>query len=510
MSDSDRNSSGDSDDESTDHPMYDDYLEEDSLYDRAEVEAALAEVEEEIDETLQVWGAPPDRRILSTITERSETHSSRPVSGAIFGNRPASQSFNNGRSTPVPAIIMPTAHTRSTTEPGARPNTPGRGVSQIIAKFEAKRAVGEAISPFTQGHSRTASAPSGPRSPSPYTLPTSSQTMPTFSTVSRDTGYASSTGYTYSSRSSSPTKSRGGSAVTGPRPPPSGDSRSAASHTHTQSVLSGYSGTYSRTGSIIETFTGLSGTGSLTESTGATPSALSLRRPQSPPRSPITQVTNIVAAWKGKTPVLSKTGRASLTPSPGASENGKRRRSMTPRTVSSRSRRTSDVSSTDGFEQSSANTGAERSHTSAVLPPPFDAAEFGITDEPINVGLLWYLNVHAPLPYRWQRCQAVLYPHMLLLTWIAPGGGRGVVTLDLLNCTEVRTALSPTHPESKDDVGAIAAKEQGYNSRRAGSAMQPGEDGLAEMLSPFHLMYTDGIERLVTANSNPMMLSHIP
>lgn len=87
---------------------------------------------------------------------------------------------------------------------------------------------------------------------------------------------------------------------------------------------------------------------------------------------------------------------------------------------------------------------------------------------------------------------------MLLLTWIAPGGGRGVITLDLLNCTEVRTALSPTHPEARDDVGAIAAKQQAKNAAQGAANTQPGEDGLADMLSPFHLMYTDGIERLGT------------
>jgi hypothetical protein len=49
---------------------------------------------------------------------------------------------------------------------------------------------------------------------------------------------------------------------------------------------------------------------------------------------------------------------------------------------------------------------------------------------------------------------------MLVLSWIAPAGGRGVVTLDLLNCTEVRSVPSPTHPSAADDVGTIAAREQ--------------------------------------------------
>ncbi len=504
----------------------------------------MAQVDEEIDETLEAWSREPsmvdrDRRILSTISERTENQSSRPASGVVSGPRPISSHSNNTRTSQLNSPFPPTTHTRSTTDPTNRPNTPGRGVSQIIAQFEAKRAAGEGVSPFTQGHSRTTSAPAGPRSPSPYALPTTSQTLPTLSALTRDVGYATSgygsvTGYGYTSRSSSPTKSRGGSSVSGPRPPPSGDSRaSPVSHSRAQSDYSGYSGTHSRTGSISETFTGLSGTGSVSDSVA--PSAFSLRRPQTSPRSPITQVTNIVAAWKGKTPVFSKGGRLN---SPSPSDSGRRhgRRSITPRTPRPK-RRASDVSSDTSSVQRPQHTG-DQTNAGAVLPPPFDASEFGIEGEvsvlpfsakrllgspstpgasllsstetndadillpfpfqPINIGLLWYLNVHTPQPYRWQRCQAVLYPHMLLLTWIAPGGGRGIVTLDLLNCTEVRTALSPTHPESRDDVGAVAALQQTANASRGGYGTQPVEDALAETLSPFHLMYSDGIERLGT------------
>ena len=112
--------------------------------------------------------------------------------------------------------------------------------------------------------------------------------------------------------------------------------------------------------------------------------------------------------------------------------------------------------------------------------------------QPLRIGLLWYLNVHASPPYRWQRCQAVLYPNMLLLSWIAQGGGRGIVTLDLLNCTEVRSVASPTHPSAQDDVGTIAAKAQTANAQAEGF----GELGLLETLCPFQLFYGDGVERL--------------
>ena len=86
--------------------------------------------------------------------------------------------------------------------------------------------------------------------------------------------------------------------------------------------------------------------------------------------------------------------------------------------------------------------------------------------QPLRIGPLWYLIVHATPPYRWQRCQAILYPNMLLLSWIAQGAGRGIVTLDLLNCTEVRSVASPTHPSSQDDV---ATKVQTVNAQAEGS-----------------------------------------
>ncbi|KAH9972889.1 hypothetical protein BGW80DRAFT_1560888 [Lactifluus volemus] len=87
-------------------------------------------------------------------------------------------------------------------------------------------------------------------------------------------------------------------------------------------------------------------------------------------------------------------------------------------------------------------------------------------------------------------CQAVLYPNMLLLSWIAQGGGRGIVTLDLLTCTEVRSVALPTHSSAQDDVGTIAARV------KTASAQGFGELGLMETLCPFQLFYSDGVERL--------------
>ena len=47
-------------------------------------------------------------------------------------------------------------------------------------------------------------------------------------------------------------------------------------------------------------------------------------------------------------------------------------------------------------------------------------------------------------------------------------GRHGIVTLGLLNCTEVRSVASPTHPSSQDDVGTIAVKAQTVNAQVKG------------------------------------------
>lgn len=81
---------------------------------------------------------------------------------------------------------------------------------------------------------------------------------------------------------------------------------------------------------------------------------------------------------------------------------------------------------------------------------------------------------------------------MLLLSWIAPGGGRGIVTLDLLNCTEVRSVPSPTHSSAREDVGTIAALAQSDES---------DTQSLMELLCPFQLLYGDGVERLAAESA---------
>lgn len=93
---------------------------------------------------------------------------------------------------------------------------------------------------------------------------------------------------------------------------------------------------------------------------------------------------------------------------------------------------------------------------------------------------------------------------MLLLSWIAPGGGRGIVTLDLLNCTEVRSVPSPLHPSAREDVGTVAARAQSEEGW-AGTSGAEGTGGqgqsLMELLCPFQLLYADGVERLAAESA---------
>lgn len=90
----------------------------------------------------------------------------------------------------------------------------------------------------------------------------------------------------------------------------------------------------------------------------------------------------------------------------------------------------------------------------------------------------------------------MLYRHVLVLTWITQTGARGTVTLDLLNCTEVQSVPSPTHALARDDIGTIAARRQSENAQRGGPGAMPGDLSIMEILTPFHLLYSDGVERV--------------
>ncbi|KAF8128709.1 hypothetical protein EV363DRAFT_412554 [Boletus edulis] len=493
---------------------YDSYTEENSIEERGEVEAALTDLDNELDSTedlLTEWsrgtgpssytGTTPsystsldthsiyirEGNRLSTISERTENIPSRPISYLRDGVRPSSSTPEGPRlSAHRHGAASPGHfHTRSATDMVSdRPV--GRRTGDLIAFFEDRAAPSDT----SFGHSRTSSMPDNrvhsPFFPHSQSTPyMSSTTGPGYTT----TGYGTSTGY--GSRPSSPAKSKAGSTLSSASSvsePLSSSSllappRATTSRNDTQLSPSDFASTFSNTFAEAR---------SATSSPAISPTVSPLRRPQTSPRSPLASVRNIVAAWKERTPALGKAKSSTESSvSPVIKSDG----------VFGLRRRASRVER--GQQHASENTGdghnpptTPKSVNSNIIPPPFDMAELGAyardSREPLRKGDLWYLNVHSGPPYCWQRCEALLYPHMLLLSWIAPGGGRGVVTLDLLNCTEVRSVPSPSHPSAKEDVGTIAARAQ---------IAEGNCPPLMELLCPFQLLYSDGVERLAAESA---------
>ena len=389
------------------------YSEDDSIRDAAEVEAALSALDDELDQTedaLTEWSrassATPssylsgsasspsftattssyipftntlrDGRILSTITERTENPSSRPTSHnlSVPGSRPVSDALRRSGTS---------FHSRGATEPGPSASTPSRRTGQLIAFFEDKSSTSDdssrSYSPFS--HRRTGSVPAGPRSPSPYTQ--TSQSIPTFGSTTY--GYGSSGG----SRPSSPSKSWVSQSQSytssGPSrsllsPPPRSSTAALDSELeshHTPSATPTYSNTFSSTSfTATDTNTPTQGT--------------SLRRPQASPRSPLSSVRNIVAAWRSRSPSDDKSSQVSsnksstdVTPEEGffsirrrAERGSQRERAATGGESSSSTLRTIDSlqSQEDANVPSTPRTTISLA-SSGTVPPPLDLAELG-------------------------------------------------------------------------------------------------------------------------------------
>ena len=344
---------------------------------------------------------------LSRITELTEE--SRPASTAFSGiSRPVVTTPDNFRRS---AFLAGTTslHSRSSTEPTSDRTLPIPGrLGELIAVYESQ-SPGSGL-----GHSRTASTP-GQRSSSPM-FGTSQSTTTGY-------GYGSTTGY--GSRPSSPSKS--GSAFSGThpefrssllslpvRPTTTSGFRSVASTTEskTQSYTtasftmtpSAFSNTITQTGSYttpnteLKTITGSDDT--FTRGT-VTPTAI-LRRQQSPPRSPLASVRNIVALWKERTPASARTEKSSVSPPspsrpapppppppPPATHDeglyGIRRRVEGARARMRESRGVGPSTTTPvrptsqemgNKERDSSSTRSGRSGRSNVFPPGFDLSEF--------------------------------------------------------------------------------------------------------------------------------------
>ena len=332
---------------------------------------------------------------LSRITERTEE--SRPASTAFSGiSRPAAATPDNFRRSAFFAGTT-SLHSRSSTEPTSDRTLPIPGrLGELIAVFESQ-SPGQGLS-----HSRAASTP-GQRSSSPM-FGTSQYTTTGY-------GYGSTTGY--GSRPSSPSKS--GSAFSGThaspefrssllsppvKPTTTNGPRSVASTTEsrtrsytTASFTMTPSNTITQTGSYttpntdLKTITGSEDT--FTRDT-VTPTVV-LRRPQSPPSSPLALIRNSVALWKERTPASARTEQSSVSPpSPSrpallaAHDEGIRRvegararmresRGAGPSTRTPIRPTSQEVGSQ---ERDGSSTESGRSGRSNVFPPGFDLSEF--------------------------------------------------------------------------------------------------------------------------------------
>jgi hypothetical protein len=396
------------------------YTEDESNRDAAEVEAALSALDDELDQTedaLTEWSrassATPssylsgsasspattssyipftntlrDGRILSTITERTENPSSRPTSHhlSVPGSRPVSDAIRHS------GVSF---HSRGATEPGPSNTTPSRRTGDLIAFFEDKSSTSDTSSrshsPFN--HRRTGSVPAGPRSPSPYTQ--TSQSIPTFGSTTY--GYGSSGG----SRPSSPSKSwisqsqsytSSGPSRSFLTPPPR--SRTAPQDSEFESYH-----TSSGTPTYSNTFSSASFTATDTDTT---PQGTSLRRPQASPRSPLTSVRNVVAAWRSRSPSDDKQSQVSsnrssdVTPEEGFFSIRRRGERAVMGGESSSTFRTSDSLQSQGDANVPSTPRTTISvASSGTVPPPLDLAELGTFAKGSKEVSLFLSSVHG-------------------------------------------------------------------------------------------------------------------
>lgn len=349
-------------------PPDDDEEADNSLTDSAEVEAVLASLDNEIDTTqnaLREWSSHTldpfnfQPRPLSMITERTEDPISRNTSmrTSAFGPPPPdtpASGVHRAEQHLMPRSLTPSSlthsHSRTPADPGSRNpspdrslrHTPRRRAGDLIAFYEDKSTdSSSSLSSLGQIRSTT------PRSPT-FTTFTPSQTLPSFSRAASDAptpSYSSvprsTTLPTITSRSLSPTKS---SATL-------------------SSLLSPVRGQ-----GPIESRPVASTTPTLTKRPSRVPSQ---------PRSPLSSVRNIVAAWKERTPSLGKSSNPPSTTTTTGEEGffsirrrdvGDTDRSLPPLPHESLSLQNSNGNGNGRKSVASAGSGSK---------PPFDLAELG-------------------------------------------------------------------------------------------------------------------------------------
>ncbi|KAJ7756964.1 hypothetical protein B0H16DRAFT_1537552 [Mycena metata] len=428
----------------TDAPDDDSYTDSNSL---EEVEATLNDLDDEIDNTISQWSSnsnsnsytgspsfvslpsfaspPLANTRLSRITERTEETGSRPTSRAIFPSSPV-------------------RHSRGSTEPGLPP--PGRA-TELIAVFEAAPGPVRTTTPgpstsharaastpdaYPQGfHSTFGSRPASPTKGARVTSPgtPSSRTRPSMGTLlsgppmsGRATSpSASTTGYS-SPSTRTDTFTRTGT-DTGTFTP---------SNTYSYSITNTNtpSNTYTNTQTTTNTNTY---TTSTQTHTTTTPPA-SLRRPaQGSPRSPLASVRQhrrvvffilLLFKWGdgrdggageerwgecGQPPAAAAPYAGGGRGNSPRDDNGNESPSRRGSTPSLRR-----ASAGDALLARQASVGSSLRRASGSKKGGLNVAELSAyaqsSEPPLHIGLLWFLNVHAAAPYRWQRCPPLPAP----------------------------------------------------------------------------------------------------
>lgn len=359
------------------------------------------------------------RARLSRITERTEEPSTRPSSAAYSTNVLRRSALLGG-------------HSRAATDPSGDNTLPPPGrATQLISIFESQTS---ASSPGS--HSRSASTP-GFRAESPRYGPRSASPTKTMSTSST-TSYGSYIGSTLESRPntssllsppSRPFTSTGTRTLSGTHSRTYSDSNvesTAAPYTETgtpytygsQTITDNRTYDDSRTfdsrtydsRTTTNTYTEATSTPTATSwtptatsrtPTGPTTTNTTLRRPQASPRSPLTNVRNIVAMWKERSPVAGGPGSPEKSPTklkPGKVENltkSKAEESDEPDDglggIRRRMQRARERDGLRGVSPSGSGNfrdsrSSMRSRKSGVLPPGFDLSQFSAytqSDDPV-------------------------------------------------------------------------------------------------------------------------------
>ncbi|KAG8851671.1 hypothetical protein FRB96_009167 [Tulasnella sp. 330] len=437
----------------------------------------------------------PVRRLAQFFEEKTDGSSSgSPSSYTRSASTPFQSPFSNSRSMPsLSSVAHQTTSYAQTSSYARSPTMPSLSATIPAASTTRSPFTNSVLSPATTTMRSPLTISSRAMSPvRPFASSETSRAFTASDTVrpfaSSETSRPISPTKTQSSssqtktRSSSPTKPRTMSSLVSFRSitPPSVSQSALSPSTATATLDKGRSPFTSSVRSLVAAWKDRT-TPSITSSFGRGEGLFSVRRKQAaslrrrdvaPPPPPSSSEPRLFAASESE---FESSGSATSYAGDAPDEKKDEKREPAKR---------------DGAKDKDKDEGSLSSAPTSSFDAATEAGNFvSPGQEPLRVGHLWYLNVHTTPPYAWVRARAMLYPTQLILSWVASAGGRGVVTLDLVNCMEVRSVPSPSHPSARGDIGSVAARATTTVFNEAG-------EPLGEFLCPFQLIYGDGVERL--------------